>query len=95
MRQARIPGVRGGWPAELSEAYAEETGGSLSPGRIGKALSPILKRFEKTKPENDYGYGPLELVKLAFGRWMRSPKRRFGPEYLAREIGEFLGGPGI
>ena len=95
MRQTTIPGTRGGWPAELSEAYTRETGGVLAPGRIGRALSPIVKRFEATQPPNQYGYSGMDLVRLAFGRWMRSEKRKYGVEYLAREIGEFLRGPGI
>jgi hypothetical protein len=90
MRQARIPQTRGGWPAELSEAYTTETGGTLNPGRIGRALSPLLKRLQRN-PIEVCGYSdPIDVLKLGFGRWMRSDKRRYGPEYLAREPAEFL-----
>ena len=90
-----FPGARGGWPAELSEAYAEETGGSLEPGVIGRYLAPVLKRWEKNPPQNPWDYGPRDLLRFAFGRWMRSEQRRFGVRYLARNVGEFLRGPGI
>lgn len=95
MKQQRIPGTRGGWPAELSEAYHRETGGHLAPGVIGKALSPVLKDLRQALPTSRYRYDPETQLFIAFGRWMRSDKRKYGVFYLAREIGEFLRGPGI
>ena len=95
MRQTTLPGTRGGWPAELSAAYERDTGGFLHPARIGKALAPVLRRLEARRPENPWGYGPKDLLRYAFGCWMRSEKRKYGPEYLAREFAEFVRGPGI
>lgn len=95
--QRRLPGTRGGWPADLARYYEQQTGGRLHPGRIAKRLSPILKTWRREGcPPNPWGYDdPLDLLKLAYGRWVRSEKRKYGPEYLAREIGEFLRGPGV
>jgi len=80
----------GGWPAELSEGYEEITGGHLSPGRIGKALKPVLRRIERNPSALGEGETPVDLLKLAFGRWARSDQCKLGPEYLARQFGDYV-----
>lgn len=95
MKQTTLPGIRGGWPAELATYYEQETGGRLHPGRIGRALSPILRRWRRECPSNPWDYGPLDLMKLGFGRWARSERRRYGVEHFAANVGDFLRGPGL
>lgn len=95
--QHRIPGTRGGWPAELAAYYEQQSGGRIHPARIAKRLGPILKTWRREGcPRNPFGFeDPLDLLKLAWGRFCRSELRKYGPEFFVREIGEFLRGPGI
>jgi hypothetical protein len=69
-----------GWSAEGAQDWEAASNGTMEPGRIGKALKPLVDR---------HGW---ELVRPVLGRFLRTADRRFGPEYFAREFGRYAGG---